>query len=363
MANKTAMTSITLAELADAVKFCVKTGQNCYIEGPAGVGKTELISQIAASLNAKLFTTRLAQVEPADLVGFPMPEKVGNDYVMTFSRPNNIPPNDDSDQIYIWFLDEMNRANKQAVNAVMQATDSSKKIGTHKLPKRMVVIGAGNPANDEAYDTAQLDQAMSNRYVHYKVHYDAKTLVDYAKAQKWHPNVISFIQVTGNKLFGATYDGSSPVCTPRSLEAMSNLEHAKLMDNKFQHAITAQGAFGAELGAAYHSHCYELQPVSWKELGTKEGRARLGRLTNPENIRVDLLSFTNDDIREHFHKAGTMSDKEFDLLASYLVDIPADLAAALANQLQKDPAIATVFASLFQSRGAKIVEHLGKAIK
>jgi hypothetical protein len=360
---KVEMISVSLSEAADAIKFCIKAGRNVYIEGPAGVGKTELVAQVTAELGGKLFTTRLAQVEPADLVGFPMPEKVGNDYIMTFSRPTNIPPADDTDQLYIWFFDELNRANKQAINAVMQATDSCRKVGAHKLPKNTVVIGAGNPANDDAYDTSMLDAAANNRYVHIKVHYDAKALVAYAKKKEWHSNVVSFVQVTGSKIFKSNgYDGL-PFCSPRSLEALNDMEKSGLGKDRAMHALLVQGCIGPELGAMYHAHCFELQPLKWIELGTKDGKTRLGRMLQPENIRQDLISFTNDDIVEHFKKQGGMSDKEFDTLSDYMTTIPADQSAALLAQLNGTSQIVDAFRAHLAAKGQAIATYLGKTLK
>lgn len=357
---KIQMISVSIAEAKTAVEFCIKAGKNVYIEGPAGLGKTELLSQIAEELGGKLYTSRLAQLEPSDIVGFPMPEKVGEDYVMQFSRPTNIPPRDDSDQLYIWFFDELNRANKQSINAVMQATDSCKRVGPHKLPKNTVVVGAGNPANDDAYDTAQLDAAVNNRYVHIKVHYCAAALADYAKRKEWHNNVVSFIQVTGNKLFSnGVYDGL-PFTSPRSLEAMSQLEVAGLGRDKALHALLSQGTLGPEIGMMYHSHCFELQPVKWKELGTKAGKERLAKMVNPDNIRMDLLNFTNDDIVQHFvGNDGKISDKDFKTLEEYITTIPADQAAALVSIMRTNTKIQPAFDGHLQANGQKIAEHLG----
>lgn len=359
MASKVQMISVSIADAKDAIVFCIKAGKNVYIEGPSGLGKTELLGQIAAELSAKMYTSRLAQLEPSDIVGFPMPEKVGEDYVMTFSRPTSIPPRDDSDQLYLWFFDELNRANKQSINSVMQATDSCKRVGSHSLPRNTVVIGAGNPPNDDAYDTSQLDAAVNNRYVHIKIHYCAKALGDYAKKKEWHENVQSFLQVSGNKVFDGVYEGL-PFTSPRSLEAMSGLEHSGLGRDKALHALLAQGTFGPTVGMMYHSHCFELQPLKWKEIGTKEGKERLAKMIKPDNVRMDLLNFTNDDIFQHFvDQDGKMTDKEFKTLEGYLLAIPADQAAALISILRNNVKTAAGIDAHLTTGGQKISDYLG----
>jgi hypothetical protein len=364
MASKVQMMSVSISEAQPAIEFVVLSGKNCYIEGPAGVGKTELIAQIAAKLGAKLYTSRLAQVEPSDLFGFPVPTTLDDGTMITqHTRPTVIPPSDETDQLYIWFFDELNRANKQAVNAVMQATDSSRRIGPHKLPKNIVIVGAGNPANDDAYDTSMLDAAVNNRYVHLKMHYDTNSLVSYAKSKEWNANVISFIQVTGGALFrNGTYDGL-PFCSPRSLETLSGLENNGLSNNKVMHAMLVQGCLGPELGLAYHSHCFELQPLKWSELSTDDGKARLGRMVQPENIRQDLISFTNEDIRKHFEKKAGMTDKDFATLSEYLCTIPADQSAALISQLKGEPKVSEAFVNHMRAKGQAIGEHIGSALK
>lgn len=226
----------------------------------------------------------------------------------------------------------------------------------------MVVVGAGNPANDDAYDTAQLDAAVCNRYVHIKVHYDAKALVAYAKKKGWHANVVSFIQVNGNKLFASTdYDGL-PFCSPRALESLSQMEAAGLGRDKPMHAMLAQGCIGPELGLEYHAHCFDLRPVKWTELASKDGMERAARMADETNYRADLLSFTNDDIVEQFSKKGAMTDKDFKILSDYICTIRADQGAALVAQIQSIASVRDAFRDHVKANGKAITDHLGKLL-
>ena len=63
-------------KLSDAyrvVKDSIKNNTPVMLWGPPGIGKSSLIHQISAELSRKVLDLRLAQLEPTDLRGVPMP--------------------------------------------------------------------------------------------------------------------------------------------------------------------------------------------------------------------------------------------------------------------------------------------------
>jgi len=93
--------------------------------GHAGVGKTEIVRQLAQETGRKLYTVILSQLEPGDLLGLP----VTRDGVTEFLRPNWLPKEDER---AILFLDEINRAPIYVRQSIFQLV-LDRQVGPHKL--------------------------------------------------------------------------------------------------------------------------------------------------------------------------------------------------------------------------------------
>jgi len=55
------------------VKNSINNNTPIMLWGPPGIGKSSLIHQISAEMNREVLDLRLAQLEPTDLRGVPMP--------------------------------------------------------------------------------------------------------------------------------------------------------------------------------------------------------------------------------------------------------------------------------------------------
>ena len=163
-----------------------RTKRPLLLHGPAGVGKTAIVKAFAALKGINVYEYRAAYCEPGDLKGLCDPK----DGRMTFLRPDDLPPEDDENSIL--FLDEINRASTAVMNCVMQATDGSGRIATHKLPKGCLVVAAINPDNSN-HTVNALDFALMSRFNVIDIDYDRQCLISYAKATSWNPRVVSFI--------------------------------------------------------------------------------------------------------------------------------------------------------------------------
>ena len=209
-----------------------------FIYGAPGIGKTQLVAQAAQELGVKMVNLDIQFMNPEDLVGIPSqhtvnPVEIGEDPIKPgkfrvldagtgFSRSNpkiNLPQDNGQDEKGgFLFLDEMNRANKYVLNALMQFIQMGR-IDTYELPDKWVIVGAGNrQADDPDADIQELPIALADRFtrVNYVPRYeDWDTWA--SKNFRIMPELVIFLKY--NKMFfhrNDPDDNSAGFPSPRS---------------------------------------------------------------------------------------------------------------------------------------------------
>ena len=330
---------VSPSDITDLLKFHFKSKRPLLLSGAAGLGKTSIVKQFAKDAGVNIYEYRAAYAEAGDLKGLCNPE----DGLMKFLRPEDLPP--ESDENCILFFDEINRASTSVMNCILQASDGSNKIATHKLPKGCLVVAAVNP-DDANHSVNWMDFALINRFNIVSVDYDLKALIAYAKKAQWHQNVISFMTME-SAIFvqNGDFDGQSNKATPRSLEYMSDMEKAGIAENKMAHKATACGLLGETLGQQYYAMASGSLPLTWADIQAKGKKttdtAKLWSTVGA--VRADLLSASNDLILDTM-KAKTATSAEVKKVVEYLMVIPTDISAAFLKRLiTETPAYLPVF--------------------
>lgn len=144
-------------------------GFNVLIEGPHGVGKTEIVKQTFERAGYKWKYFSSSTLDPwVDLVGVPKATMKDGVEVLELIRPGWV-IEDDVDAI---FFDELNRAHSKVTNAVLELIQF-KSINGHKLNKLKVIWAAINPYDEAGtYAVNELDPAMVDRFhAHIKTPY------------------------------------------------------------------------------------------------------------------------------------------------------------------------------------------------
>ena len=344
---------VSASEVKDLLEHRFNAKRPLLLIGPAGLGKTSMVKQFAAAKGVNVYEYRAAYAEPGDLKGLCNPE----DGIMKFLRPEDLPP--ETDENCILFFDEINRASTSVMNCILQASDGSNKIATHRLPKGCLVIAAVNP-DDANHTVNMMDFALVNRFSVVTLDYDVGSVLAYAKAAKWHQSVITFLSVEKAVFSNAKeYDGQSNKATPRSFEYLSDMEKAGVASNKTSHRATACGLLGDALGLQYFAFASGSQPITWAEIQSANASAvsRAEVMSNPEATRADLLASTNDSIHEHMI-ARKATKTEIKKVVAYFMVIPADIVVAF---LQKITQADASYAEIFQAEETLMI-RLGKRL-
>ncbi|WP_320170513.1 MoxR family ATPase [Maridesulfovibrio sp.] len=143
--------------IAKSLLTLIKSKQPVFIWGPPGVGKSQVVRQVAEKLEYELTDLRAVLLDPVDLRGLPRISESGD---AQWCPPSFLP----KDGKGILFLDELNAA-PPLVQAACYQLVLDRKLGEYQMPEGWLIVAAGNRESDKAV-THRMPSALSNRFVH-----------------------------------------------------------------------------------------------------------------------------------------------------------------------------------------------------
>lgn len=201
-------------ELKTALQYVLASDphQPIMIWGAPGIGKSQIVAQVAQANGLTVKDMRLSQMDPPDLRGIPG-EKDG---MTVFYPPAELPR--PGDPPCLLFLDEINAANRATAAAGMQLV-LDRMLGEYKAPDGMPIWAAGNRVSDRAVAN-RMPSALNNRFAHFELEPDVKSMVVYALDNHWPHEIISFLQFRPNLLHNMEQAGEDGKAfpSPRSWE-------------------------------------------------------------------------------------------------------------------------------------------------
>ena len=160
--------------------------------GQPGVGKSQIMVQVAESLGIPILDQRLAQMDPVDLRGIPFINEVEGKTYTDWAMPGFLPRVERDGENGILFLDELPSA-PQANQAAAYQLILDRKLGDYELPPGWVVFGAGNLAKHRAI-SVRMSSALANRFGHFEeLEVSKDEWETWAIGQKIDQDIISFI--------------------------------------------------------------------------------------------------------------------------------------------------------------------------
>ncbi|PLL12310.1 ATPase [Tabrizicola sp. TH137] len=194
------------------------------LHGRPGIGKSDIVAQLAAETGAQLFDLRLTTIEPQDLRGLPFYDHSTRRTV--WYRPEDLP--DDPARPAILFLDELTAA-APSLQPTVYGLLQERRVGRHQLPASCFLVAAGNGTDDGAI-AYEMGTALADRLIHLHLRAEATDwLTRYAVPRGLHPAVITFIRTRPDLLENsedALRRGLTIACTPRSWVRVSDILQA-----------------------------------------------------------------------------------------------------------------------------------------
>lgn len=186
------------------------------IWGPPGVGKSAVVRQVAKTLGIGLVDIRLAQREPVDMRGLPVPDADGN--AVRWLVASEWPREPESRGII--FFDELTAADRTLQAAAYEMILDRRLGDLYRVPNGWYIAAAGNRAADRAVSTP-MSSALANRFCHVTMGADAQGWLKWGRSAGLHPAVLGFIAWRPNLLFDLGADCQQGWPSPRSWERVS----------------------------------------------------------------------------------------------------------------------------------------------
>ena len=171
---------VTSSQARRSLLKAFKHQRPVFLWGPPGIGKSELVADIAEELGGYMIDLRLGQMEPTDIRGIPFYNK--DNGKMDWAEPIDLPSQELAAEfpIVVLFLDEMNSA-APSVQAAAYQLILNRRIGKYVLPDNVVIVAAGNRESDKGV-TYRMPTPLANRFVHQEMK------CDFASWQEWAVN-------------------------------------------------------------------------------------------------------------------------------------------------------------------------------
>jgi MoxR-like ATPase len=233
-----------------------------FLHGKPGIGKSEIVAQIAKQLGMELKVVMLTQIDSQDLRGIQYPDPVKGR--MVYFPPEFLP--DASSPPTLLFLDELTGAEQRLQVSAYQLL-LSRQIGDYHLPAHSYVCAAGNGPDDGAI-AFEMGTALASRMLHISVQAEPRSWINWALDHGVHASVITLIQIKGELLEQTKeqIDGDRLIGpNPRAWAAVSDILHHVGVANRELAEPLVSGLVGRSAAAELFLTAEEMKDLPLPE--------------------------------------------------------------------------------------------------
>ena len=296
--------------------------QSVLIRGDHGIGKSEIVKQLAKHFNLPLIDIRLSQREAGDVIGLPLLE--GG--VTKFCPPDWVMRA--CTEPVVLFLDELNRATPEVQQAVFELVLDRRMQG-NKLHEGTRVFSAVNLS--QKYQTNEMDPALLDRFFVIDFDPTADDWFDFAKKSGVNQDLISFLRDRPGRLDPKPGEDSAAVTASRrswvkfdSAAKAAGLYDTSLSEDQSAKSLMFQMANGF-VGSAISS-----QLIEWM-IRTTEFVKPEEIMNNYEKVRDRVLKSSIDRLNDMIDRLLVIGNKkvfnevQVKNIEDFVVDLPHEL--------------------------------------
>ncbi len=299
--------------------------------GPPGVGKSTVIRELADTMGIGFIDVRLAQREPVDIRGLPVPreDRTGVDWLVSSEWPREGAP--DTPERGIILFDELTAADATLQVAAYEFILDRRLGELYEVPEGWYIVAAGNRSKDAAV-ARTMSSALANRFLHLEVESDPTAWLEWAFKNGIIPEVIAFIRFRPDMLLNMTGNLERGWPSPRSWERVSVeiqlAERSGLSSRALDFVI--EGLIGPGAGIEFNGF------RNWSSRLPDMERMLLGEIEPDFPTRSDL-QYAAVSAMTFLYKSseGGARDKMTEGMFTFLMHISADWCAMAWEDLRR----------------------------
>ena len=307
------------------------------LEGPTGVGKSEIIRRVAEQLGIETIVLDLSLLEPPDLVGLPIVKDGRTEYALPHVLPRG--------GAGILLLEELNRAERYIQQPALQLL-SARRLHEYELPEGWVCVATVNPQTADYHVTA-LDKALRARFLQVSVRADRASWLAWAQTRNLHPGIVALAHAHERLL-----DDVPPRTWTYASELLQAFTPAELEDGAL-----LRDALGGYLPAAW-VEALLASKASWGSRLELDVRDLLGSYAPGSALAKQIAEYRDqgktdrlDEIVQRLlpllagPEAGVLAAQKQLTLASFealLGDLPGDQREKLQEAIGRNPTAAVL---------------------
>ena len=296
------------------------------LRGRHGIGKSELVYQIAKGMELPVVERRASQMTEGDLVGLP---KTDGD-VTSFCAPDWL--HDACSRPVLLFLDEVDRAIPEVRQGIFELTDSRKIFGNYLHDDTVVVAAVNGGEHGSQYQVGEMDPAELDRWTVFDVEPSVEDWLTWAKTNTVDI-VWDFINQNRSHLeHGEDFEPNKVYPSRRSWKRLNDCLVSADMVQEHNPAIfhLACGFVGFEAGVAFNDFVKNYERQVTVEMILDEGKVEK---TNDFNINDHCALIEKMDSSEAFK--AELTEQQCINLANYFVSLPSEAVMKLWQALGK----------------------------
>ena len=213
---------VSASKAIDSIKRCLKVNKVPILTGSPGIGKSDIVRQIAKNWNLELIDVRMSTFDPVDLNGFPSIGDRRAKYIPfdTFPLEGDLLPKGKDG--WLIFLDELSSA-PLSVQAAAYKLILDGEVGNYPLHENVAIVAAGNSMADKAIAN-RMGTAMQSRLIHIDLYVDIKDWLIWASQNNIDHRIMGYLNHVPTNLhkFDPSHDDKTFAC-PRTWEFLSDL--------------------------------------------------------------------------------------------------------------------------------------------
>ena len=335
------MAGISFKQFGIVAPHIIKSRKPIMGHGKHGIGKSELVYQLAPQAVHILgladkygddyvfpvVERRASQMaDVGDVIGVPEPETTEHGRVTKFAPMTWFAQA--CSQPCILFFDEVDRANNDVRQSLMELTDSRKIAGHNLHPDTIVIamVNGGSHDTNNSYQVSELDPAEHDRWWHVDLEPTVEDWINWAN-DNCHPMTVDFIR---NNPAHLEHEGEiEPHKVYPSRRSWAHfdkcLQMAELTGEEIFNGdspliyFIGDGYVGKEASIAFKSYLEKYERVVTVEDVLDSKKDLSGLELNEANALIDKIA-DSDEFKDN------MSDERSHNLAKFVYNISAELA-------------------------------------